>query len=98
MTHYLDADGDGRPDLAPLIVGSRTDARNRSVRTLLQGLAFDVGLAALLYLLPIFGTTATDWSTLDWKLVALSLVKTVVAAGLSYAMRLFKVSRNTITV
>jgi hypothetical protein len=98
MSRYLDADHDGQPDLAqPMVVGATADARNRAFRTLLWGLLTDVGVASLLYLLPIFGTTSTDWSTLDWRLIALSLAKTVVMATLSFLARRFKISPRTTT-
>jgi hypothetical protein len=93
---YLDADGDGKPDLAP-VVSTNKDARNRALRTLAFGLLTDVGVAVLLFLLPIFGSASTDWSTLDWRLIGLSLAKTVVMATLSFLARRFKISPRTLT-
>jgi hypothetical protein len=110
MNRYLDSNGDGKPDLAlPMPepaavapmggrVGDSADARNRALRTLLWGLLTDVGVAVLLYLLPIFGTMSTDWSTLDWRVIGISLAKTVVMAALSFLARRFKISPRTTTI
>lgn len=101
MSRYLDSDGDGRPDLAAPTatndVSTNRDARNRAVRVFVYGLLTDVGLAVLLFLLPIFGSATTDWSSLDWRLIGLSLVKTIVMATLSFLARRFKISPRTLT-
>lgn len=62
------------------------DALNRSWRTLLQGLLFDVLAAISLVFLPLI-TGADDWSDLDWKTMGFLLAKTIVVAGFSYLMR-----------
>lgn len=62
------------------------DARNRALRTFLQGLAADVAAAAVLLVLPVF-TNASGWQDIDWKILGFLLAKTVVVTGLSYLMR-----------
>lgn len=97
MSHYLDEDGDGVPDLAPEHVGTQVDARNRAIRTFLQGLGFDVLAALVLLLFPIF-SSASGWSDFDWNLLLFLFIKTVVVSCLSYLMRLLKLSLSTTTV
>jgi len=57
-------------------------------RTLLNGLAVDLGFAAM----AVIGTvSATDFDITDteaWTLVGVMLVKTIIQTGMSYAMRL----------
>jgi hypothetical protein len=62
------------------------DARNRALRTFLQGIAADVLAAVALLVLPIF-TNANGWQDIDWKILGFLLAKTVVVTGLSYLMR-----------
>lgn len=62
------------------------DAKNRALRTFLQGLATDVAAALILYLLPIF-TGATGWQDLDFKLMGFMVAKTIVVTAFSYVMR-----------
>ncbi len=62
------------------------DARNRALRTFLQGLGFDVLGALVLLLLPLF-TDAQGWGDFDWKLLGFLVIKTVVVTGFSYLMR-----------
>lgn len=95
MSRYLDADGNGQPDQSA--VGTATDARNRAVRTFLQGLGFDVLAALVLLLLPVF-SSASGWDDFDWHLLLFLFVKTVVVTALSYLMRLMKLSLSTTTV
>lgn len=64
----------------------KTDARNRALRTFLQGLGFDILGAVVLLLLPLF-TNADGWGDFDWKLLGFLLVKTIVVTGFSYLMR-----------
>lgn len=65
-----------------------TDARNRALRTFLQGLAIDLMAACVLLLLPLF-TAAQDWSDIDWRILGFLLAKTVSVTGMSYVMRVF---------
>lgn len=58
------------------------DARNRALRTFLQGLALDVLLAVALVV-----ADATRSDEPDYRLLAAALVRTVLQAGASYVMR-----------
>lgn len=62
------------------------DARNRALRTFVQGLASDVIAAVVLLVLPVF-TSATGWQNIDWKILSFLIAKTIVVTGLSYVMR-----------
>lgn len=62
------------------------DARNRALRTFLQGLASDVAAAVILLVLPVF-TDATGWQDIDWKVMGFLLAKTALVTALSYVMR-----------
>jgi hypothetical protein len=66
----------------------RTDARNRALRTFLQGLVADVLAALVLLLLPVF-TSANGWGDFEWSILGFLVVKTVVVTGLSYVMRTY---------
>jgi hypothetical protein len=79
------------------VVPASVDAKNRGWRTLLWGLASDVLVVILLFLLPVFSSDAFDWSTTDWKVLGFSLAKTVVVAALSYIARVLGLSARTIT-
>lgn len=62
------------------------DARNRALRTFLQGLGLDVLAAVALFLFNAF-STADEWGDLDWKLLGFLLAKTVTTTAASYVMR-----------
>lgn len=64
----------------------QTDARNRAVRSLLQGLAFDVAAAIVLVLFTAF-SAAESWSQLEWTIIAFSVAKSAAISALSYLMR-----------
>lgn len=64
------------------------DARNRALRTFLQGIGADVLAAVILLVLPVF-TSAQGWQDIDWKILGFLLAKTVVVTGLSYVMRTY---------
>lgn len=64
----------------------KMDARNRAFRTLLQGLAFDVGAAVCLVLFTAF-SSADSWGDVQWAIIAFTLTKTFIVTGLSYLMR-----------
>lgn len=64
------------------------DARNRALRTFLQGLAADVLAALVLLLLPVF-TSANGWGDFEWQILGFLGFKTVVVTGLSYVMRTY---------
>lgn len=58
------------------------DARNRAVRTFAQGLALDVLAAVALLVLDALGAGAVDW-----RLLLLSLGRTVAQTVAAYVMR-----------
>lgn len=62
------------------------DARNRAVRTFLQGLVADVIAAVVLLVLPVF-SNATGCQDVDWKVLGFLLAKTVTVTALSFLMR-----------
>lgn len=62
------------------------DARNRALRTAVQGIAFDVLAALALLLYPII-SDADGWGDFQWKVLGFLVVKTAAVAALSYAMR-----------
>lgn len=62
------------------------DARNRAVRTFLQGLATDVLAALVLLLLPVF-TSANGWGDFEWQVLGFLTAKTVAVTVMSYVMR-----------
>ena len=64
----------------------QADARNRAVRTFLQGLGADVLAALVLLLLPVF-TNANDWGDFEWQVLGFLVAKTVAVTALSYVMR-----------
>jgi hypothetical protein len=70
---------------APVGSDVQADARNRSFRSLIQGLALDVGVAVVLILATAF--TSIEWTPQYWKLLGLTLAKSVLQAGASYLMR-----------
>ena len=67
---------------------TRTDARNRAIRTLLQGLGFSVAAALVVSLLDAV-TTATSWGELGATLIGFSFFQSVAVAGLSWLMRTY---------
>lgn len=64
----------------------RNDARNRALRTFLQGLAADLVAALILLLLPIV-TAATGWGDFEWQVLGFLVAKTGVVTLFSYVMR-----------
>ena len=67
---------------------TRADARNRAIRTLLQGLGFSVVAALVVSLLEAV-TTATSWVELGATLIGFSFFQSVAVAGLSWVMRTY---------
>lgn len=63
----------------------QADARERSLRSLVQGLALDVAVAVVLVLATAFNEI--EWTPTYWKLLGLTLAKSVLQAGASYGMR-----------
>lgn len=64
------------------------DAKNRSVRTFLTGLAIDVGVGVALVLTTFF-VEANAWGDLEWALLAFSLFKSAAQAVGAYILRQF---------
>lgn len=66
----------------------KADAKNRSLRSLLAGLAIDVGVGVALAI----GTAvsgADEWGDLQWKILGFSVAKSAVQAGVAFVMRRF---------
>lgn len=66
----------------------QNDAKNRAIRTFVQGIAGSILIAVALVLLPLF-TSASGWDDFDWKVMSFLVVQAVVVAALSYVMRAF---------
>jgi len=84
------------PEVQPN-VGPVLDARNRAWRTLITNLLTDLLVVIVLFLLPVFTSDSFSWSATDWKVLWLSLAKTVVVTVLSYLARVLHVGPGTIT-
>lgn len=69
---------------APQIVES--DARNRAVRTFLQGLGLDVAVAVVV-VLASFILVDVQWTATYWLALGLALSKTVVQSIVAYFVR-----------
>lgn len=78
------------------LVVPATDARNRALRTFLQGLAMDVLAALVLLLFPVV-SGANDWSSFDWQILGFLAAKTVLVTLLSYVMRFFSIGKATLS-
>lgn len=72
-------DTPGVPDHAARV---ETDARDRAIRTLLQGLLVDLLLA-----IAVTVTDVVSANGLDWRLLGLALGKTIVMTATSYVAR-----------
>lgn len=68
-------------------VAVQQDARERSFRSLLQGLGVDISIAAVLVLATFIGTL--EWTPTYWKVLGLTLAKSVIQAAVSYLMRFY---------
>lgn len=68
-------------------VAVQKDARERSLRSLLQGLGVDVVIAVILVLGTSIGSL--EWTPAYWQLLGATLAKTVVQAAASYVMRFY---------
>lgn len=71
------------------------DARSRAVRTFVQGLAFDVVVAVVLFALPVV-TGLNGLDGIEWGVICFSLVKTIILAGLSYTARVLGLGQATL--
>jgi hypothetical protein len=63
-----------------------TDASNRALRSLLQGLAIDVAVGVALALTAYFATR-NNWGDMEWALLGFSVAKSAVQAVCAYIMR-----------
>lgn len=63
-----------------------TDARNRALRTFLQGLGFTFAAALVVSLLSAV-TNATSWGELGGILVGFAFFQSIAVSGLSWLMR-----------
>jgi hypothetical protein len=64
------------------------DAKNRALRTFIQGLAVDLAVAVGLVVYNAF-VKANDWSQVDWDVLGFMLTKTGLVTAASYVMRRF---------
>jgi hypothetical protein len=78
----------GRRVLPIPVEQMRADARNRALRTFLQGLAVDVAVAVCVVLITVFAT-ASSWGELQWVAIGFTLGKTVLMTVAAYVMRRF---------
>lgn len=62
------------------------DAKNRALRTFVQGLGIDVAVGLALVLGTYF-MTAQSWGDVQWAILGFSLFKSVVQAVSAYVMR-----------
>lgn len=77
-------------------VATRADAAERSLRSLAQGFALDIAVAAILVLSTAFG--AIEWTPIYWKALGLTLAKSVLQAGVAYLMRVYVIPRRSTPV
>jgi len=63
------------------------DARERSYRSLLQGLAVDVTITVVLVLATFVGSL--EWTPAYWQVLGLTLAKSVIQAAVTYLMRFY---------
>jgi hypothetical protein len=64
-------------------VPAKVDAKNRALRTFLQNLGIDLLVAVAL----VIYTTVGQGTKIDWALLGLSILKTVLSTAASYIMR-----------
>ena len=64
----------------------QSDARNRALRTLVQGLGYDVATAVVLVLVATVGDL--QWTRAYWLTLGLAVAKSVVVSAVSYFARL----------
>lgn len=77
------------------LVVPASDAKNRALRTFLQGLGVDVLAALVLLVFPVV-SGASDWSSFDWQILGFLAAKTVAVTILSYVMRYFSIGKQTL--
>ncbi|HWO63086.1 MAG TPA: hypothetical protein VNO31_23945 [Umezawaea sp.] len=72
---------------------THADARDRTWRTFVQGLACDVSVAVVLVLAATF--TTIEWTPEYWAALGLSLSRTVLQSGVAYLMRMWVAPRRS---
>lgn len=75
------------PTPLPVPASTAADARQRAFRTLVQGLAVDVGAAVVLAVGPALAGTDFAWSRAYWLALAGLAAKTAIQTAVSYAAR-----------
>ena len=77
----------------------KNDAFERSWRTLLQQLGIDVAVALVTVLLP-FITTLDSNSEIQWSVIGLMVLKTILSTAAAYVFRLYSApkDRNQVTL
>lgn len=66
----------------------KTDATNRALRSVIQGLAIDVGVGIVLAIGVAFAS-AGGWGDMQWIILSFSVAKSAVQAVVAYVMRCF---------
>lgn len=74
-----------KPTKAELV---QTDAKNRALRSFLQGLGIDVLVAIAVTISAVF-VSADGWGALEWAALSFSFAKSILQAVASYIMRRF---------
>ena len=64
------------------------DAKNRALRSFVQGLSVDLAVAIVTVLLTVF-TDANGWGDLQWAVIGFTLAKTCVQSLAAFIMRRF---------
>ena len=64
----------------------KADAKNRALRSFLQGLGIDVAVALATVLVTAFAD-AGNWGAVQWAILSFTLFKTCVQSLASYVMR-----------
>lgn len=77
-----------QPTRAEVQAHLREDGRNRALRTFLQGLGVDVGIAVALLVTTVLGESS-EWGDLQWAALGFTLTKTVLVTVASYVMRVY---------
>ena len=76
----------------------KADAKNRALRTFIQGLGIDILVALVVLITPIL-IGANGWEDFaEWKIILFSVVKTVLTTAASYIMRRFVDQPNSGTL
>lgn len=66
----------------------KQDAKNRALRTLVQGFSADLVAALAVWVIPLM-TDIEAWEDFEWQVIALLVFKTLVLTLFSFLMRRF---------